>query len=112
MSEKDRTWSTVSHLSPMLGFCTGIGFWVAPLVLWLVFQDRSRAVAREAKEALNMQLSFLIYGCVIGVLSYLLVGFLMLPFLLLAMFILPIMAAMATAEGGSYRYPLNLRLIP
>ena len=47
---------------------------LAPLIIWLVFKDRSRRSSdrHAAKEALNIQISLLIYTLVVGVFSILL----------------------------------------
>ena len=114
--ENERNWAAAAHLSAFLGYFTGVGFWLGPLVLWLVFQDRSRTVSNHAKEALNFNLSLLIYSAVVGALCFLLVGFLLLPIfvplVIVVQLVLPIVAAIAAKDGQPYRYPLILRLVP
>ena len=113
--EKERTWAALAHLSAFLGYFTGVGFWVGPLVCWLVFQQRSKIVADHAKEALNFNLSLLIYGLIVSALCFLLIGFLILPFFLvfvvIVQLVLPILAAIQAKDGRPYRYPLTIRLV-
>src|SRR5687767_7779847 len=51
----DRTWAMLAHLSPIVG----LGF-IGPLVVWLIYKDKSPFVADQAKEALNFNLAVLI----------------------------------------------------
>lgn len=113
--ESELNWAALSHLSAFLGYFSGIGFWAGPLVCWLVFQQRSRFVAEHAKEALNFNLSLLIYGLIVGALCFVLIGFLILPFFIAAVVVvqvvLPIVAAIQSKDGRPYRYPLTIRLV-
>jgi len=40
----DRTWAMLAHLSPLVG----LGF-IGPLVVWLIYKDKSPFVADQAK---------------------------------------------------------------
>lgn len=114
--ENERTWALLSHLSAFLGYFSGVGFWVGPLVCWLVFQQKSKFVADHAKEALNFNLSLLIYALVVGALCFVLIGLLILPFfaivVVIVQLVLPILAAIEAKAGRPYRYPLTIRLVP
>ncbi|GGR65936.1 hypothetical protein GCM10008959_30250 [Deinococcus seoulensis] len=71
--ESDRTAAIVTHLSPLAGFVLPtLGNVLGPLVAWLAFRDRSGALDEQGKEALNFQLSFWLYGLVVGVLAFIL----------------------------------------
>lgn len=100
-----RTWALAAHLSPLL-----FGF-LGPLVVWLLKKDESEYVARHAKEALNFQISMLIWLTISAVLVLVLVGFFMLMALSVLMVVFPIIAAVKSNEGKSYKYPLTIRLI-
>src|SRR5215510_683688 len=52
--EDEKMWAIGAHLGPFL-----IGF-IAPLVVWLMFKDRSAFLDRHGKESLNFQLTVLI----------------------------------------------------
>ena len=84
---------------------------IAPLVVWLVFKDRSSFLDRTGKEALNMQISYLIYGVVAGFSILLLVGLLLLPLVGIAWLVLMIVATVRVANNEDFRYPLILRLV-
>jgi uncharacterized Tic20 family protein len=101
---------------------------LAPLVLWLTHKDESAFVTRHAKEALNFQVTLIVWllllglpcGAVIvlGVTSQLLalviigivVGGLALMAFGVVELILIILACVAAHGGKEYRYPLCIRL--
>lgn len=104
-----RNWATLSHLSAFVMFL-GIPALVGPLVMWLLRRDDGYA-EYHAKEALNFNISFMIYGLVSAVLIILLIGLLLLPAVLITWFVLVIRAAMKASAGEPYRYPLTMRLV-
>jgi uncharacterized Tic20 family protein len=88
----------------------GIPSLVGPLVMWLLRRD-DPWTEYHAKEALNFNLSFLIYAIAAAVSILLLVGLLLLPVVVIAWFVLVIQAAMRTSAGEYYRYPMTIRFV-
>ena len=84
---------------------------IGPLVLWLVKKDESRFVDHHGKEALNFQVSMLIFWIITFVLAFVLIGFLLMPVLIVFNFLFPILAAVSANKGELYRYPFAIRLI-
>jgi uncharacterized protein len=80
-------------------------------VVWLVFKDRSQYLDRTGKEALNMQISYLLYGLVAGISIILLVGLLLLPAVGLAWLVLMIVATVKVANHEEFRYPAIIRFV-
>ncbi|WP_221088007.1 DUF4870 domain-containing protein [Deinococcus aquaedulcis] len=71
LTEPERTPAIITHLSPLAGLLLPtLGNVLGPLVAWLAFRDRSRALDDQGKEALNFQLSFWLYGLVVSVLAF------------------------------------------
>ena len=103
--DEEKLWAVGAHLGPLL-----LGF-IAPLIVWLVFRERSAFLDRTAKEALNMQLSYLIYFLVAGFSLILLVGLVLLPAVGIAWLVLMIVATTKVANLEDYRYPLIFRLV-
>jgi uncharacterized Tic20 family protein len=103
--DEERLWAIAAHLGPLV-----LGF-VAPLVVWLVFRDRSAFLDRTGKEALNMQISYLIYGTVSGLSIVLLIGLALFPLVMLAWFVLMIVATVKVASWEDYRYPAIIRFV-
>ncbi len=110
ISADSRNWAMMSHLSAFV-MLLGVPSVIGPLVAWLVKKDQDAFVADQAKEALNFNLSFLIYGLVAAVSLIVLVGFILLPALFIAWVVLVIQAAIKASNGEYYRYPFTLRLV-
>ena len=107
-----RTWCVACHLSALAGFVIpGAGHILGPLIVWLVKRGDSTEIDAHGKEALNFQISMLIYSIVAGVLCLVLIGFALLVVLHILNVVFVIIAALRTSEGQMYRYPLTLRLI-
>ena len=103
----DRTMAMIGHLSGIIA-----GF-IGPLIIWLINKDKTDKgwLIGQAKEALNFQITIAIAWFVAIILSFLLIGFLLYPIILIGNIILCIMAGMKANEGVDYRYPFALRLI-
>lgn len=112
----ERTWAIAAHAGTFVAAWFAMGF-LCPLVIWLVFRERSDFVRRHALESLNFQLSLLIYtliGIVLVVVTFGLGVLIAFPLLLIgavAALIVIILASVAAANGQDYRYPLTLRLV-
>jgi uncharacterized protein len=107
-----RTWCVMCHLSALAGFVIpGAGHILGPLIVWLVKRGESAEIDAHGKEALNFQISMLIYNVVAGILCLLLIGFALLAVLHVLNVVFVIIAALRASEGQMYRYPLTLRLV-
>ncbi len=63
-----RTWTALCHASALLGvFLHFPGHLLGPLIVWLVKRDDSPEIDAHGKEALNFQISMLIYNVVAAV---------------------------------------------
>lgn len=102
---EERLWATLAHVG-------GIVFWfLAPLVIWLIFRERSRFVDDQAKEALNFQILLNIAYVVSFALMGVLIGFITYPVAFVAGLVLCILAGVAANRGELYRYPFNWRVV-
>ena len=85
--EGERVWSVLAHLSTFLNLFTGFLGPVAAFVIWLVYRDESPRVASHALRSVFYQvawLSAIVVGWTItGLLMMVLVGFLLVPVMLL-----------------------------
>ena len=104
-----RTWATLCHLSGLVLFF-GIPSIFGPLVVWLLKRS-DPYVDANGKEAVNFNLSFLIYAIASAILIILLVGLLLLPAVIITWFVLLIVAAVKSSNGETYRYPLTIRFV-
>ena len=101
----DKTWAILSHV------LTSVGGFIAPLVIYLIKKDESPFVRHHAAEALNFQLSVLLYAIISLVLILVLVGLVLLFALGIGTLIFTIIAAVAASNGERYRYPLTIRFV-
>ena len=122
VSADERQWGMFAHLSMLAaGLLTsavgGWGWFIGPLIIWLVKKDTMPFVADQAKEALNFSLLVTAVFVVLMLLGFVTlgVGFLVtVPVMVIvgiAALILTIIAAMKANDGIRYRYPINIRFI-
>jgi uncharacterized Tic20 family protein len=103
----ERTWAMVAHLSVLLNLVTGFLGVAAALAIYLVYKDRSRYVAYQSMQSFLFQLIFwagggLLIGimwAVVGALSAILVGILLIPIALILTFIFILFPLFAVAYG-------------
>ena len=130
MSNKnDYNTALLIHLSAFLGYLFPFGGVVGPLVIWESKKRESDFLDKNGKEAINFNLSFLLYTFVLG-LSILpfafrsifseihhidLFGMISMGSIIgvLAMikFVLIILAAIKANQGEVYKYPLTIKFI-
>lgn len=108
MSDADqRMWAMLSHLGGII-----LGF-IAPLIVWLVYRERSRFVDEQAKESLNFQITLVIAYIVSFILAAITLGILFfLPWIVgIVGLVFCILAGIAANKGEAYRYPFAIRLV-
>ncbi len=110
-TEKPETSKDATNMA-MLGHLLAIftGF-LGPLIIWLIKKDEAPFVDRHGKEALNFQITVLIAMSAAGLLSFVCIGFLLMPIIWLVDMIFCILAALAASRGEEYRYPMTIRLV-
>jgi uncharacterized Tic20 family protein len=108
----DTSMLVLLHLSFLAGLVFPFGGSViAPLVFWLVKRNQCPVFDQHGKEAVNFQISMVIYLFVSFILCIVGIGFLMLLILPILMLVFSIIAAVKASSGEFYRYPLTIRLI-
>lgn len=108
--QEERTWGMVAHLSALIGIIIGVSF-VGPLIVMLVQGPKSRFVREQAVEALNFNITVLIAVIISSLLLLILIGFVLLPIILIAWLIFTIIGAVTANDGRPYRYPINIRMV-
>ena len=111
ISQDEKTWGMLAHLSTLVGSIVPFGTILGPLVVWLMKKDTMPFVADQGKEALNFNITVLIAMIVGGILTLVLIGVLVMIVVGIAWLVLSIIAALAANKGESYRYPFTLRLV-
>jgi uncharacterized Tic20 family protein len=111
MSASDeRMWGMFAHLAPFVTALVGLPF-LGPLVIFLIYKDRSAFVRGHSLESLNFQLTLLIGYIISAVLFFVIVGFFTAAIIAIASIVLQILAAVAANRGEEYRYPLTIRFV-
>ena len=107
----ESTWSVLAHLSIFLNLFTGFMGPAAAFVIWLVYRNRSQRVAFHALQSLWYQVAWLVIltigWAVTGILMLVVVGFLLVPVMLvltLVPFVHATYAAYKVSQGVDYHY--------
>ena len=116
LSSSLRTYGMLTHLSAFGGALVALAF-VGPLIMWLVRRDEHPFIDHHGKEALNFNLSMLLYG-VIGIVASVAtlgIGLVVVAPAAVVFFVTwvvtTIVAAVKANNGEGYRYPLTIRFI-
>ncbi|MEX1281190.1 MAG: DUF4870 domain-containing protein [Acidimicrobiia bacterium] len=109
VTRESQDWAVAAHLSAFVGLF-GIPSLLGPLVVWLVRRDDAY-VESQARDALNFNLSFLLYGLVSALAVIVLVGLVALPIVAITWFVLVIVASVAASRGEAYRYPFTIEFV-
>lgn len=101
----ERLWATLIHVG-------GIFFGFVPaLVGYLVLKDRGAFIRSHSLTALNFQLTMLIAYIVGYILTFVLIGVVVLFAVGVVVLIFSIIAAIAANKGEEYKYPLSIQFI-
>ena len=107
-----RTWTALCHASALLGVLLHFpGHLLGPLIVWLVKRGDSPEIDAHGKEALNFQISMLIYDAIAAILCVFLIGIPILIALWVLNTVFVIIASVKAGQGEFYRYPFTIRLI-
>jgi hypothetical protein len=111
LSETERNWAMLCHLSAFAGFFFPFGGIIGPLICWLTRKDESLWVDKNGKASLNFQLSMLLYMVLAIPLCFILVGIPIVVFLGFLKVICIIIASVKASKGEEFRYPISIPFI-
>jgi uncharacterized protein len=112
----ERTYAVMTHLVGLLAFLD-LGLFISPvatLVMWQVKKGESHWLDDHLKEAMNFQISLLIWSLIAVVVSVLTLGIgavVMVPFLIALRLVGCIRGAIWANKGRYHRYPASWRFI-
>lgn len=112
LSADEKLWGMLAHLLTLLGYIVTLGQYIAPLVIYLVYKDRSRFVAFHALQALFFQLLALAVVIALMLFSVITLGLgvlLAVPLaiaLAIAVLVYTIIAAIQANNGIWYELPI------
>lgn len=104
-SQEKQLWNAFSTLGPLV-----LGF-LAPLISYLFIKDRDESTRIIALAALNGQISYTIYFFASCLLFFILIGFIILPIVVIVNFVAIILSFMASQRKEAYEYPFVIKLI-
>jgi hypothetical protein len=102
----------IMHLSQLLTHFTGFGGLIVPLIIWITQKDTVKDVDVHGKAIINFQLSLLVW-IIISIPAILLfgLGILLLMFIGVIAFILPIVNAIKASNGESPSYFMTFKFL-
>ena len=104
-----KNWAVICHLAGLLGVPVPlIGHVIGPLVVWLLKRDDHPFIDHQGREAVNFQISIVIYGILLAITC---IGIPLAIALWPIDVVLVIIAAVKSSSGEPFRYPLTIRLI-
>ncbi len=113
VTSDEQTYAMFMHLS-LLGYLIINIFAIAiPIVMWVIKKDESPFLDDHGREALNFQITLVIFSILIVPIGLVTCGagfFLYIPLYILAL-IGMIFAAIAANRGEFYRYPMTIRFL-
>jgi uncharacterized protein len=111
LSETERNWAMLCHLSAFAGFFFPFGGIIGPLICWLSRKDDSAWVNLNGKNSLNFQLSMLLYVVLAIPLLFIIIGIPIIMLLVTLNIICIIIASVRSSKGEIFKYPLVIPFI-
>ena len=111
LSESERNWAMLCHLSAFAGFFFPFGGIIGPLICWLSRKDESAWVNENGKASMNFQLSILLYVVLAIPLCFILIGIPIIMFLGALKIVCIVIASIKASKGERFRYPLSIPFI-
>lgn len=113
----ERTWAILSHLAPLIAGLVSAGTlsWLGPLVLWIVYKDRSPLVRQASASSFNFNITVWLATVVGGILCFtvilLPVGIALIAAAWIAQIVFSIKGAFAANRNEIYRYPFQVPIL-
>jgi uncharacterized Tic20 family protein len=111
LSETERNWAMLCHLSAFAAFFFPFGGIIGPLICWLTRKDESQWIDQNGKASLNFQMSVLLYMVLAVPLCFIIVGIPIVVFLVLLKVICIIIASVKASKGEEFKYPVSIPFI-
>lgn len=61
--------ATFTHLSTLSQYCIPFGNYIFPILIWSTNKDKSELIDHQGKQAINFQLSILLYSLVLAIIA-------------------------------------------
>lgn len=107
----DKLMSMFVHLATFTDIVVPLSSIVVKVVLWKINVGKSAFFERQAKEAINFEISIYIYSVISFLLIFVIIGIPLFMALIVFNVVCSIIAAVKSHNGEDYRYPLTIRFI-
>lgn len=107
--QQTRQWGLLLHLSQFAGYLIPFGGFIAPILIWQIKKSELPAIDEQGKIVANWILSYIIYVAIAGLSLFVLIGFVLLPILLVLGVVFPIIGAIKASNGEVWPYPLSIK---
>ncbi len=107
LTNEQKVLSLCTYLVPLV---TNSNF-LAPLIIWLLKKGEDAYTEQHAKEALNFQITYLIFAIVSYISIFLVVGIVLFPAVIITYIVFSILACVKAYKGEEYRVPVCIRFI-
>ena len=118
ITQNDKNYSALIHFSGFAGYFFPLGNFIMPLILWSIKKEESNFIYEHGKNAVNFQLSLLVYTILLGILiipiTILTLGLGLIAIVLaiipafLLTIVLVISASIKALNGEPYEYPFTI----
>ncbi len=109
-----RMWAMFCHLAglcALIPIVPVIGGVIGPLLIWQIKKENNPFIDEQGKEAVNFQISMLMYFLASIFLCIVCVGAFLVVATIFVFFVFLLIAAVKANNGYHYRYPLTIRFI-
>jgi uncharacterized Tic20 family protein len=111
LTETERNWAMLCHLSAFAGFFFPFGGIIGPLICWMSKRDDSAWININGRAALNFNLSMLLYIILSLPLCIIVIGIPIVMALGTLKVVCIIIASIKAARGEMFRYPLSIPFV-
>jgi len=108
LSKDARMWAMFCHLAGLAGYVVPIviSSIIVPLIVWQIKKDEHPFVDEHGKEAVNFQISILLYSVICIPFIFICIGIAMLMAVGIFNIVCLLIAAIKANNGEHYRYPI------
>ncbi len=116
-TSEERTWAILGHLAALIAAVVSVGWlsFVGPLIIWVLYKDRSAFVRQAAAGSFNFNLAVwvaIIAGWVLFFTVILIpLAIIVWAVAVIAALVFHIRAALAANRGELYRYPWSITVL-
>jgi len=114
LSKDARMWAMFCHLAGLawlVPIVPAFGGIIATLVIWQIKKNEFPSIDEHGKEAVNFQISMLLYAIICIPFCFICIGFFMLAAVGIVDIVCLLIAAFKANNGEHYRYPICIRFI-